>query len=256
MRTTFMIFLILSGMFSGCFSDDDLLLEDPGIPGGLTLACLKNDISKMIVEIDYESGRAPATESIQVLKQRLDSVCDKPGGITVTTTLTTFSDRNEWTADDVRDEARKTREAGPLENDGILRWHIIMPKGYYEQDSVLGVAVDASSVALFQDAIEDAEGLFGRPSAEEVQKAVMVHEVGHLLGLVNLVYQSKVDHEDSEHKGHSNNEDSVMYWAIETVGVSEFISGDIPDDFDQDDRGDLEDMAAGRVAVSDQLYDP
>ena len=65
-----------------------------------------------------------------------------------------------------------------------------LPSGVYEEDSVLGVAVDASTVALFSDTIEEADGPFGRPSVEDVENSVLVHEVGHLLGLVNLVYQS------------------------------------------------------------------
>ena len=77
-------------------------------------------------------------------------------------------------------------------------------------------------MALFSDSIDEADGPFGRPSVEDVENSVLVHEVGHLLGLVNLVYQSPVDHED-HHPGHSNNDESVMYWAIESADVSNFI---------------------------------
>ena len=60
-------------------------------------------------------------------------------------------------------------------------------KGTYS-DSVLGVAVDASTIAIFKDSVEESEGFLGRPSAEDVERSVTVHEAGHLLGLVNLVY--------------------------------------------------------------------
>ena len=85
------------------------------------------------------------------------------------------------------------------------------------------MAVDASTVALFSDTIEEADGPFGRPSVEDVENSVLVHEVGHLLGLVNLVYQSPIDHEDPDHPGHSSNDESVMYWAVESADVSNFI---------------------------------
>ena len=130
----------------------------------------------------------------------------------------------------------------------VLRWHVIMPEGTYSDDSVLGVAVDASTIALFSDSIDDATSIFNpRISAEDIENSVMVHEFGHLLGLVNLVYTSPADHEDSD-TGHSNNEDSVMYWAVETVTISAWFSGDLPTQFDQDDLNDL----AGMKAVNSQ----
>ena len=116
------------------------------------------------------------------------------------------------------------------------------------------MAVDASTVAVFKDSVEDAEGFLGRPSSEEVERAVTIHEAGHLLGLVNLVYQSPIDHEDPDHPGHSSNDDSVMYWAIESNTVGNFISGNIPDEFDADDKSDLEQMASGELKCSFQIW--
>ena len=135
-----------------------------------------------------------------------------------------------------------------------LRWQILFPEGTYEDESVLGVAVDASTMALFSDAIEEADGLFGRPSVEDVENSVIVHEAGHLLGLVNLVYTSPVDHEDPDHPGHSSNDDSVMYWAIESTGLVNFITGDLPTTFDDDDLADLAGLASGDIPVRDQLW--
>ena len=135
-----------------------------------------------------------------------------------------------------------------------LHWYFLLPAGTYTDESVLGVAVDASTIAIFKDSVDEAEGFFGRPSSEEVERAVTVHEAGHLLGLVNLVYQSPIPHEDSNHPGHSNNEDSVMYWAIESNDVGNFISGDLPDQFDNDDKSDLAGMASGELECSDQLW--
>ena len=88
---------------------------------------------------------------------------------------------------------------------------------------------------------------FSRPSAEEIENSVLVHEYGHLLGLVNLVYKSPVDHEDKDHPGHSNNEESVMYWAVESADLSNIITGQLPDDFDNDDRNDLAGMLSGDI---------
>ncbi len=251
-----LVLAFLSSSLSGCLGEDgfDLLPEKKGVPGGLTLACLRSSMyTSMVIEIDHEPGYRPFSSSTDLLEERLESVCDKPSGISVQFTEVDFGHTGSWSAQDVRDKGWEEKETSP--RDGTtLRWQVLFPSGAYEEDSVLGVAVDASTVALFSDTIDDADGPFGRPSVEDVENSVLVHEVGHLLGLVNLVYQSPIDHEDSDHPGHSNNEDSVMYWAVESADVSNFIFGSLPNDFDDDDRSDLAGLADGSLAVSDQLW--
>ena len=59
---------------------------------------------------------------------------------------------------------------------------------------------------------------------------------------------------DEEHKGHSNNEDSVMYWAIESANIGNIITGQLPDDFDADDLNDLAGMLSGEIETDNQLW--
>ena len=253
-----LIFLMLSVSLSGCFGSNIFVAEDKkGIPGGLTMACLSSEkYTSMVVEVDYDSGYMPEQSSIDLLKTRLQEVCDKPNGIEVTFTETDFGQSGSWTADDVREKAWMHKSADPMTG-STLYWQALFPAGEYSNGDVLGVTVDASTVAIFKDAIEDAEGpFFSRPSAEEIENSVLVHEYGHLLGLVNLVYKSPVDHEDKDHPGHSNNEESVMYWAVESADLSNIITGQLPDDFDNDDRNDLAGMLSGEIPVRDQLWMP
>ena len=251
--------VILFSAFSGCFGSNttNQIVEQRGVPGGLLKACLHEDkYTSMVIEIDYAEGFEPEDSSIDLLQQRLDQICDKPDGITITKTKTVFEIDDTWTADDVRSEAYRTRGASPYFQTNVLTWHILMPAGEYSDDSVLGVAVNAADIAIFKSTIQDSENIINRPSAEEIENSVMLHEVGHLLGLVNCVYQSDIDHEDPEHPKHSNNEDSVMYWAVETVSISAWFSGDLPTEFDQDDLNDMEGMKSGELATSDQLWRP
>ena len=254
-KVTLFVLALLSASLSGCFGDSlDVLPERKGIPGGLTLACLQDDAyTSMVIEIDYEAGYKPMTSSTDMLVDRLENVCDKPGGISIDFTEVDFGHTGDWSANDVREKAWENKDTSPREG-SILTWHILFPSGTYTDSSVLGVAVDASSVALFSDSIQTANGPFNRPSVEDVENSVIVHEVGHLLGLVNLVYQSPVDHEDENNEGHSNNDDSVMYWAIESADLANFIFGSLPNDFDDDDLADLAGMADGSIKVTDQLW--
>jgi hypothetical protein len=255
---TVFIVLLLPGL-SGCIGASNAisdLTENPGVPGGLTLACLDGGTySKLILEIDYESGYKPETSSTNMLVERIEQVCDKPNGVELKFEVSDFEHEGTWTAQDFRDKAWDAKSQEPRDG-SVLTWQVIFPSNTYENDDVLGVAVDASTIAIFGDSVDGAAGFFGRPSAEEVENSVLVHEAGHLLGLVNLVYTSPADHEDSEHKGHSNNEDSVMYWAIESRSVGSFISGDLPTEFDQDDLNDLSGMASGELSTTNQLWQP
>jgi len=247
--------LLLTPVLSGCLSDDlldDVMPQLKGIPGGLTMACLTNSYDKMIIEIDYESGYKPETSSTDILKQRISEVCSFSKGVSIEFTETDFADVGTWSADDVREQGWANKQVEPTSGK-TLRWQLIFPAETNEDDNVLGVAVDASTIAIFGESVDGAAGFLNRPSAEEVENSVIVHEIGHLLGLVNLVYTSPVDHESSDNPGHSNNEDSVMYWAIESVTVANFISGDLPNEFDQDDKDDLAGMAAGTIEVSSQI---
>ncbi len=251
MRLYFMVILLFTSAISGCFADDLVGGEKKGKPGGLSLACLQDDkFQKMELHVLYESGYN--SNAMDLVKTRLLEVCDKPGGIKITSTETDFSVDSTWGPDDVRDA--RWKHGGDAMGSDTLHWYFLFPAGKYEDGSVLGVAVDASTVAIFKDSVNDAEGFFGRPSSEEVERAVTVHETGHLLGLVNLVYKSPVDHEDKSKPGHSKNDESVMYWAIESNDVGNFITGDLPDEFDDDDKADLQGMASGAIVCSDQLW--
>ncbi len=248
------VMLMISAGLSGCFGEESKEVQR-GIPGGLTLACLSDDkYTSMVVEIDYEAGYMPEQSSTDLLKTRLEQVCDKPQGIEIFLTETNFDHEGQWSASDVREKGWNEKSNNP-QSDSTLYWQAIFPSGQYANDGVLGVAVDASTIAIFGEAVDDAEGpIFNRPSAEEIENSVLVHEFGHLLGLVNLVYQSPVDHEDEEHKGHSNNEDSVMYWAIESANIGNIITGELPDDFDADDLNDLAGMLSGEIESNNQLW--
>ena len=47
-----------------------------------------------------------------------------------------------------------------------------------------------------------------------------------------------------------------MYWAVESTNIGNIISGDLPDEFDQDDKNDLSGMKSGEIETTDQLWRP
>jgi len=81
-----------------------------------------------------------------------------------------------------------------------------------DAEGALGVAVRGDVAAVFADDVRAAATpLLGR---DVIERAVTLHQLGHLLGLVDLFLDTGRD--DPEHPGHSASRDSVMYWAVET----------------------------------------
>lgn len=69
---------------------------------------------------------------------------------------------------------------------------------------------------LFGSQIEKNSGGIRRPSKSNLETTVVLHEMGHLLGLVNVGSEMVEPHEDESYDHHCDNEDCLMYWAIET----------------------------------------
>ena len=82
-----LVALLLLPTLSGCFGSSNIvndLLDNPGIPGGLTLACLdSSQYTKLVIEIDYETDYKPEASSTDLLIERIEQVCDKPNGVEI-----------------------------------------------------------------------------------------------------------------------------------------------------------------------------
>ncbi|MEO7803388.1 MAG: hypothetical protein ABIS18_02840 [Actinomycetota bacterium] len=111
-----------------------------------------------------------------------------------------------------------------------------------------GVAVGGTVCAVFMDTIDELP--FPPTTRLGLEKAILVQEVFHLMGLVNIGYKSPRPHEDLDHPHHSNNQDSVMFWALmNRAHIVNFLArgGVPPTTFDADDTADLRDLAAGNL---------
>ena len=107
--------------------------------------------------------------------------------------------------------------------------------------SILGASVRRDVTAIFQDQVAAAAGLVTNP--QTIQDATTVHEVGHLMGLVDLYLNTRRG--DPNHPGHSRNPGSVMYWAVESDAIAQLLGAPIPTEFDDDDLADLNTIRNG-----------
>lgn len=197
--------------------------------------------TRLRIEVDYVDGSyAPSSEALEHVESILRREAAKPDGIEVVRGERIPNEREEYTLDDIRRLERRYRDARSGGTTATM-WVVYLNGTFAQQEGALGIAYSASAAAVFSDQASNAALV--DPVA--VERPVLTHEAGHLLGLVNIGYTSRHDHEDSKHPGHSNKKRSVMYWAIEDVSIASLLGNGPPDDFDQYDRDDLRLLRSG-----------
>jgi hypothetical protein len=193
---------------------------------------------RLAVEVLQQHGAAPRAGTVEHLTTTLGNVSRKR--VLDAGRWSVPDERTEWTAAAINgmvDEMGRTDHEADL---AVV--HVLFLRGSFEDGaSVLGVATRADTLAIFVDRVADAStALVGRG---QIESAVAVHELGHLLGLVDLVVDT--GRADPDHPGHSRNRRSVMYWAVESGLVTQVLSGGPATTFDDDDLADLAAMRNG-----------
>jgi len=212
-------------------------VPSPGPVGSLAATYLRPGTSSTIaVEVRSQQGAEPERAVLErvagVLGQVSAKSVDLVGGPAV------GGEGREWTADELR--ALADQGAPQAAGRPVLRL-LFLHGGFAENPRAVGVAVRGDVAAVFADRVDEAAGMLGDRRA--VEDAVTLHEVGHLLGLVDLVVDR--DRADPEHPGHSPNRGSVMYYAVESTLLGSVLSGGPPRDFDADDLAELAAIRGG-----------
>lgn len=107
--------------------------------------------------------------------------------------------------------------------DDVIAYYVVWLDGYLEEDgakrdSVLGVSIgDTGVIAMFKPVIESAALPLLPNVARIVEQVVLVHEVGHAVGLVNNGIPLATPHHDAPNGAHCTNDRCVMYFSVESV---------------------------------------
>jgi hypothetical protein len=173
----------------------------------------------LLVEVDYPQGRAPSNAVLDLLETRLSERCDKPGGVTV------FLDDAIPAAEfppvlslgDVQDIEDAHRGSFPDLPTGTATMYVLCVSGASDEDGpggvILGYGHRGGSLAVFLDNVDNGTNPF--VTTDEVFGATLVHEGGHILGLVNIGCPMATPHEDLGHPGHDVDDDSLMFWMLD-----------------------------------------
>ncbi len=195
------------------------------------------EYKKWIIEIDYVSGHKPSDGAMSMLTQRMREVANKDS---ITVQLgNVIPGRDSWSdsAIEALEREHKDEETG---GDTVVTWVAYVDGRSTHGNGVLGIAYGHDRIVIFDEAINSACSLLTACAfaEHEIEQAVLVHEFGHAIGLVSRGVPMVNPHEDAEHPRHSNNRDSVMYWAVESAGSLDIFNS-IPNRFDANDKLDL-----------------
>ena len=184
-----------------------------------------NTYGALTVQVQYMPGYELDAATIANLTVFLDSICNKPDGITITQTQIA-ANGHMFNVDSAAITEKNNRTA--YTNGHTLALYILVTDDFDTSLTTLGFAYRNTSICLFGKDIFTNSGKFGQPSRVALETSVLEHEICHIMGLVNLGSPMVAAHEDPDHANHCVNTHCLMYYAINTNRVLPGLSGAVP----------------------------
>ncbi len=240
---------LVSLSLSGCTSPMALLPEQlqGNRAGDLTRALLLDDpYPNLVVEIDTTNGYTPCPETLDALRENLDTYTLKQF-IRILSPARTPAEDGEYSNHELIDIHRALADEGPVRTHGkgqTAHLHVIFLNGQPEGADGHGLGRTSQSwgvIFLFPDAYENAYSIQGGKRVDmrcALERTIMLHELGHAYGLVDDGVPALTERETSPGSGHSLHPDSVMTERIR-MGTNGLLLAPLPQDFDAHDRDDL-----------------
>lgn len=168
--------------------------------------------TSLVVQIQYMTGYPLEQEAIDNVSTYLNMLCNKPGGISI-------SQMQIGAAADTLDPSKvaaiEKQNRTAFTSGNTLALYILVTSGVDTSKNTLGFAYRNTAVCLFGKTITSNSGGVRMPTRVALQSNVLMHEIGHILGLLNVGSPMVIDHEDPDHKNHCSNPFCLMYYSIE-----------------------------------------
>lgn len=191
----------------------------------------------LVIEIQYMPGFELSSTSVSHFQNLLSSIVKKPNGISIVTREIAASASLNLSTDEVHSIEKSNRTV--FTTGDQLGVYVLITNGNFTNNNVLGAAYRNTSMVLFGKTIKDNSGNIGQPSRTKLESTVLDHEIGHLLGLVDIGSPMQTNHKDPAHGSHCNNSNCLMYYASDTRDILGFlVTGNIPS-FDANCLADL-----------------
>ena len=246
MKTLLGIFF-MSLLVVSCSKSGSSYVNNPGSTdylhkrpvGASARELLSNDqYQSLRIEILYMPGFAPDAAAVEHTRDFLTGLVKKTAGITIITKEIPASANASMSVNDIIEIERTQRTAFTTGTE--IAVSVVYTNGSNTDPETLGVAYRNTSLALFGRRIHDHSGAIGQVSRTKLEATVLEHELGHLLGLVDLGSPMQTPHKEVPHGNHCTVTSCLMYYTAETTSILGFLlTGNIPS-LDANCRADLQ----------------
>ena len=160
-----------------------------------------NAHKSLVIEIDSVEYVDPINkQDIELLEKILSKIIDKPKGIKHIMSSTDIPLKKEqYSIADIYDIIEENRSIKKEQ----LSLYVLYLNGSYVNDSTAGLSLNDGVIVVFRDHVK-----------KNYDKAILMHEIGHQLGLVNGGIEQQRIHEDKNHQWHDANNVCVMYYRL------------------------------------------
>jgi hypothetical protein len=183
---------------------------------------------RLVLEIDAVDGFQPRASSQTGITSSLAALVSKPGGITVSASvsLTSVGPDHAWTFSELQGLATSTFDL--VAPNDTIKMHVLFVDGHSADDTqngkILGLAWAHTHLVIFKQTIEGScrtgvPPLLADQVCADAEQGVWTHEIGHILGLVDNGLPMVTPHSDPAHGAHDHSNSCVMYWAYDTGSV-------------------------------------
>ncbi|HWO18075.1 MAG TPA: hypothetical protein VNO30_04845 [Kofleriaceae bacterium] len=204
---------------------------DDGDDGGGIDPVFDSAITRVVIEIDHETGQEPYTgpvlgfgDTFDLTAENVDRLFSGKKMLTVPRTAAEMEDvgavaDEELTSADLLALAEAHR--GRKDEAGTKTYYVLFISGHFAdadgvQPSVLGVSLGNTGViAMFKDVIRSTSAATLPNLVRFVEQSTLVHELAHSIGLVDNGLPATSAHVDTPHGAHCTNDKCVMYYLNE-----------------------------------------
>ncbi len=159
-----------------------------------------DDYSDLLIEYNYVEGYPPSHTARSSLISTIFDLGDKDQ---ITDTLgvgiSIGPGRSRYSSDEIRvlfDEYNSYDRGGSTMVLNVL----YLDGEWYQESNVLGLSFGGDKIVVFMETILSLAQRSENLNSEDIETSVLIHEFGHILGLVGIGYES--GHEDEDYPHH------------------------------------------------------
>lgn len=188
--------------------------------GDNRLAYLTPNSNTVLVEVDFQKGKDPDRSTEAWIKTTIEELMGKNVEIMVIQDKE-IPDLKEFSEFELKEAITKSQTYFPKENQDYI--HILYVSKLTPYPSNNGMAMDATSIAIFQSVIQNED--LKRETIRDIEEATLKHEIGHLLGLEHIADDRCIMSENVEILGsyvQQSGEEKVKFCGESLVELDKF----------------------------------